>query len=119
MLFAYLTTSSELGQFFKFHSLITHYQEHKAENQSITVWQFLIVHYASADEVDADYHKDMQLPFKSHSECGHLLVMIPDFTDYSSFILDGFSLTSNPIPNYWAIYNNSIADNIWQPPQFS
>jgi len=67
----FLFTNTELRQLLKFPVLVEHYFEHKEKNGHLTIWQFLHMHYASGDTPDADYDKDMKLPFKSHADCAH------------------------------------------------
>jgi len=62
----YLISSTELRQLLKFPLLIQHYFEHKAEDNNITIWKFLSIHYEEATVIDVDYDKDQQLPFKSN-----------------------------------------------------
>jgi hypothetical protein len=68
-LFIYLFSTTELHQLLKAPLLIEHFMEHREENKDITLWQFLYAHYAGDYVKDADYDKDMKLPFKTHSNC--------------------------------------------------
>lgn len=56
--------TSPLYQLLKVPSLIQHFTEHKALNESISFIDFLSMHYWGDDLDDNDDEKDMQLPFK-------------------------------------------------------
>lgn len=58
----------------KLPEFIEHYKEHKAENKDINILTFITLHYLNGSEKDADYEKDMKLPFKTH-----------DFSQISSY----------------------------------
>ncbi|MFC3560323.1 hypothetical protein [Pedobacter jamesrossensis] len=68
VLCCYLFSSTELSQFLK---LIGHYLEHKNKQKDLSLWGFLCVHYFNGDVRDADYEKDMKLPFKTCTTQGH------------------------------------------------
>ncbi len=53
-----------LEQLFKLPVLIAHYFEHQERGQSITVTEYLSMHYWGTDINDDDQDRDMQLPFK-------------------------------------------------------
>lgn len=88
----------------------------------MTLWQFLCLHYAQGDLRDADYDKDMKLPFKSHDCCNNMSVVAfitqqisivafsekPAYVEASSFrILEEI------------FFNDSFLSNIWQPPRLA
>ncbi len=62
-----MLTSTELCQLSKSPILIQHYTEHKAADKSISFFGFLKIHYFNGNPHDADYDRDMQLPFKTSS----------------------------------------------------
>lgn len=65
LLLALMTVNSlSLQQLFKLPVLIAHYFEHKERGQSITVTEYLAMHYWGTDINDNDQDRDMQLPFK-------------------------------------------------------
>jgi hypothetical protein len=115
-LFIYLFSTTELHQLLKAPLLVEHFIEHREENKGITLWQFFYVHYAMGDVKDADYEKDMKLPFKTHSnwvssfsnDLPSTKVSIEkpiQFLQKKSFATkDQFLLTS-------------FLSNIWQPPR--
>lgn len=62
-----LLTSTELCQLAKLPILLEHYKEHAQLNQGISFVTFLKMHYFNGDPKDADYERDMQLPFKTNA----------------------------------------------------
>ena len=54
----YLLSTTELSQLLKLPAFVNHYIE-------LTLWQFFCIHYAHGNVRDADYDKDMKLPFKT------------------------------------------------------
>jgi hypothetical protein len=114
----YLISLTELNQLVKIPVLIEHFIEHKEKNTELSLWQFLDMHYAHGDVKDADYDRDMQLPFKSHDGCISSLMPV--------FVPGSFSLIlERPIPlenNNYFIYteqflNSAFLSSIWQPPK--
>lgn len=58
-----------MNQLLKMPLLIEHYFDHQVENKDLTLFRFLNMHYTNLHPVDKNHKKDMQLPFKSHSDC--------------------------------------------------
>lgn len=117
LLATYLFTTTEFGQLLKVPILISHYLEHKASS-NLTLSQFLSMHYAQGDVKDADYAKDMKLPFKTHENCANFI---------NTLVAQPFVLVSNPLcvhvkkAKYLLIANKrtfSYHSSIWQPPKF-
>ncbi|SHE33134.1 hypothetical protein SAMN05444008_101167 [Cnuella takakiae] len=67
LLFVQLSATTEFSQLFKLPVLWQHYQEHKEENKDVSFISYLTMHYLNGDAKDADYERDMQLPFKTGS----------------------------------------------------
>ncbi len=65
LLAAYVAAATPLGQLLKLPVLVEHFAEHRRENPDISVFGFVVLHYFSGNVRDADYERDMQLPFKS------------------------------------------------------
>lgn len=116
----YLLTTTELSQLLKLPAFITHFAEHKAQDKSLTIWQFLFIHYAQGDLRDADYEKDMKLPFKTHDNCNASIgVAVPavatiflEKPHYFVVINQQFFLTDDE-------FSSISFSNIWQPPKIS
>lgn len=66
LLTIYLCNATECNQLLKIPVFFAHVQEHMAEHRYATLWGFITEHYFSGDIHDADYERDMELPFKSH-----------------------------------------------------
>jgi hypothetical protein len=114
----YLLCATQLTELFKLPALIEHYIEHKAEDESLSLFEFLHIHYAYALTVDDDFEKDMRLPFK---------MLSPTFCTYVSIcqklpniILSIRELSSKcrvQIVSLDIIYCPTYFGCIWQPPR--
>ena len=119
-LFIYLFSTTKLHQLLKAPLLIEHFIEHREENQGITIWQFLYIHYAMGDIMDADYEKDMRLPFKSHDTCvsvvSNFVVSLPETFSVPQLkpILEEQNFSTKD-----KFLHTSFLSNIWQPPRTS
>lgn len=60
----YLFSTTEAAQLSKFPVILEHFHEHQKENPRISFLAFLDMHYMHGSPRDADYDRDMQLPFK-------------------------------------------------------
>ena len=93
--------------------------EHKQENKDITLWKYLCIHYAHSNMKDADYEKDMKLPFKSHEDCSNLNFEPFTVTVFSSEIIKPIiNETQLFPPRNESFLSSSFQSNIWQPPKF-
>ena len=107
-----------MSQLVKLPILVEHFIEHKKTNQSLSLWQFLDMHYAHGDVMDADYDQDMKLPFKSHDGCFSSASVI--FVNAGFQTLDHKVLVSSN--NMYSVYNEPLVPSaylsfIWQPPK--
>lgn len=116
----YLISSTELRQLLKFPLLIQHYAEHKAENKSLRLLQFLAMHYNDEDIIDLDYSKDQQLPFKSQNGYTGAVLSVFEPTPFYLLVPRTFFYTAKHhfIPND-DFTNTVFLSSIWQPPKFS
>ncbi|HTM67328.1 MAG TPA: hypothetical protein VL093_13455 [Flavipsychrobacter sp.] len=117
-LFIYLFSTTELSQLLKMPLLIEHFIEHKEENRDITFWQFMHMHYSMDDVKDADYDKDMKLPFKS---CTHSSSSVSNvYTPLTvTFFLPQLRVNCED-RNFTSrdqFLQTSFLSNIWQPPR--
>ncbi len=98
--------------------LVEHFIEHREENRAITLWQFLYIHYAMGDVKDADYDKDMKLPFKSHDNCVSATSNVYILFSESFFIPQPKQILQEKT---FAIKEEFLLTcflpNIWQPPR--
>ncbi len=68
MLIAIVFAATPLQQLVKLPVLVQHLAEHRQQDPTLTVAEFLMEHYLFEDndeKNDTDYSRDMQLPFKS------------------------------------------------------
>jgi hypothetical protein len=114
----YLLSTTQLSELLKLPLLIQHFTEHQKETKDISFLIFLKMHYFNGDPKDADYDKDMKLPFKTT----HVNTSI---STYIAFESQSFQLKRQiytelkirvfTIFDSW--YSNSYLNAIWQPPK--
>lgn len=114
----YLCSTTEASQLLKLPVVFEHFREHRMEDHSISLLQFLELHYLHGSPRDKDYDRDMQLPFKTHSDC--LVAIAP------AFIPKSVELVAVP-PIELPRQENLVMDDqvlfsaylsrIWQPPK--
>jgi hypothetical protein len=73
----YLNSATELHELFKLPFLITHLRHHQQEDKSLTLVDFLRIHYLGNHPMDNDDTEDSQLPFKSPGNVSPLDIFIP------------------------------------------
>ncbi|KAA2243148.1 hypothetical protein F0L74_11575 [Chitinophaga agrisoli] len=66
LLTIYLCNATECNQLLKIPVFVMHVQEHQQEHRYGSLWGFIVEHYFSGNVRDADWQRDMELPFKSH-----------------------------------------------------
>ena len=113
----YLFSATELGELLKIPQLFVHYTEHKTQNNKISFFDFLTMHYSNDHgENDAD---DMKLPFKSHDNCS--------ITNNQVFFVHSFPIITiksveSSLEKIKACKEeflfSSFQSTIWQPPKF-
>lgn len=119
LLCCYLFSATELVQFLKIPVLISHFIEHKAQQNDLSIWQFLCIHYASGDVHDADYAKDMKLPFKTCTS--HVYSQNPFRLESVGCLIpqdQGTEFVETRLNYYWLVETTSSTGLIWQPPKF-
>ncbi len=80
----FINGATELHQLFKLPFLLEHYRHHKQEDKSLTLVDFLRIHYTKNHPADNDDNEDNELPFKSDGNITHLdipLVTIKEVTE--------------------------------------
>lgn len=108
----------DLGnQLTKVPKLFEHFNEHKTLNPSVSLLDYLAMHYWGTDLDDNDDDKDMQLPFKKFD------ISSPNFI----FFLENKPLLS--LPRKWSaipystagyvseVYHNPVFGSLFRPPQ--
>jgi hypothetical protein len=100
--------------------LIQHYTEHKQQSSSISFIDFLDIHYMHGSPKDADYDRDMQLPFKSctHSSLTFAAFIIPA---PETFTLRRIAHSARKLKTILSSsdYSYNYLSSIWQPPRAS
>ena len=98
--------------------LVEHFMEHRQENKDLSFIAFLDIHYAHGSPKDADYDKDMKLPFKSIANSNIASISfcspIPYFKENPVFYFAG---DKNQFPDYSFTYSSAYLSAIWQPPK--
>jgi hypothetical protein len=63
LIFLHLIANTDLIEVFSLGKLISHFQEHKKSNPTVSFIDFLNMHYIGDDGNTTDDNKDMELPF--------------------------------------------------------
>ncbi|WP_164112162.1 hypothetical protein [Sphingobacterium sp. xlx-96] len=113
----YLTTFTPFKEVWKLPILIEHFMEHRAEDPSISISAFLDMHYMQGNPRDADYERDMQLPFKVISHAGVISVAIPPSYIFFQAAPPLYNQEEKPILYDVAAYSFNFHRSIWQPPK--
>jgi len=114
----YLCTVTEAHELLKLPVIFQHFIEHQSEDNSITVFQFLKIHYGQDDVRDDDYARDMQLPFKTAGE--FFTSSVSPFVPLNSIIVLPYPsvFSGNQHKVYYAPkLHSNYQVNIWQPPK--
>jgi hypothetical protein len=114
----YLLATTEAGQVFKLPVIFQHYQEHKHLDKDLTILEFIDIHYMHGSPRDADYDRDMQLPFKSpiHSTIITSNFVIPAlifFFERKIYFIE----KKKPLVYSTSGYSFNFHSSIWQPPK--
>jgi len=115
----YLLTTTQLCELLKLPLLVEHYREHKQQNKDLTILGFLEIHYAHGSPKDADYDKDMKLPFKSLTNTNFLSVSFcTPFLVLKQQPVVLFYKIENHFSSYSFTYTSAYLSAIWQPPKY-
>ncbi len=107
-----------MSQLLKLPVLLSHFEEHQADNPGLSLAEFLQMHYAGDDRNDSDHQRDMQLPFKTHDNCSaQLLQVCPPLS--CSVALPRILHAEGPQPGFPhdVFVSSAFLSNIWQPPK--
>lgn len=120
LLSIYLISITELSQLIKLPVLVEHYIEHKEKDSGLSLWQFLCMHYAHGDVKDADYDKDMKLPFKSHDGCINAITVAFIPQNHAHLFIKPVFTNANTYSVYTEKFlTSAYLSSIWQPPKLS
>lgn len=75
----FLLSTTELHQFLKLPVLFKHFQVHKKQDKSLSLLDFLVLHYSQDHPIDNDDSDDNQLPFKNFEAINHVDITIIPF----------------------------------------
>ena len=119
-LIAYLFSATDLKELLKLEVVIEHLHEHQRSDNSITLIQFLVMHYVTDDHNDKDNDRDNQLPFKSPDNQFSNLSFIQINNPFSTISFQSFiSQADNFFPAYDSYVPSSFQTLVWHPPQIS
>jgi hypothetical protein len=109
---------TELHQLLKLPVAIEHFREHRRTDPGISFSSFLLLHYFNGDKQDADYKRDMQLPFKSSADCSQLILLSLIIPSHSGITIQPPVIDErNNFPVLQeGVYSCHLTD-IWQPPR--
>lgn len=117
LLFFYCFSNTELHELGRLSAFFSHFKEHQQKDSSISLLEFIRIHYFNGNKVDDDYQKDQQLPFKT-ADCANAapshVIPVPE-----AFVLQTVEIF---IPRSVPAYDQSTLPacyptDIWQPPK--
>jgi hypothetical protein len=116
LLLSYLFSMTELHQILKTPLLVEHYYEHN-DKEELSVLTFLEMHYLNGNVKDADYEKDMKLPFKSFQDNHpNVVLSLPETTSFFNFF--SYPISEQKSFSFENQVNTSnFFTSIWQPPK--
>lgn len=117
----FILGTTEAHQLFRLPLLVSHYITHTQEDKSISVLQFLSMHYSGEIVYDADYEQDMQLPFKQTSDAFLFFVAV------AAMVLPFTLLYKEPHFSWLSVkravdkflQTHLFTSFFWQPPRFT
>lgn len=114
-LFILLFSNLPFHQLVKLPVLVQHFQEHRQRDQSVSLLDFLSMHYWGRDLNDNDQERDNQLPFKAfHKEClEHFSTPVKTFA-FKSVIY--FYKSDFPLPSEAYLPDTKLAA-LFRPPR--
>ncbi len=112
---SYTISIFQLGNF------LTHFHDHKAEDNETNIISFLRAHYFEKHHHDANHEEHPELPFQHHARgiiniAAQLPFILPQLlpnVTYSTLTHSGNAM----IANSQLIHSASYLDEIWQPPR--
>lgn len=116
MMLVFFNSFTELHQLYKMPVLIEHYKEHRSANPSLSFFQFLKLHYEKI-EIDDDYQRDQQLPFRD--VCATTFTLVTEAPPAMVSIEKKASIVkrifyNEDIKNYF----HQFLQDIFQPPRY-
>jgi hypothetical protein len=120
LLLLYAAVYTPVSELFKLPVLITHFAEHRTEDQNISFLRFLQLHYFNGSPKDADYDRDMQLPFKNgeYTLVSFSAIFIP-VMEKAVPDVPVQVLQTQKVKQSENFFSSVYLSNIWQPPRLS
>ena len=116
----YLLSATEARELLKFPVIFQHYQEHKLLNKTITLLEFLDIHYMHGSPHDEDYDRDMQLPFKTCIQPTGIMANVIVPSPFFVLVPVVYFIEKRQLLSYTnSRYSCNFHSSIWQPPRFS
>lgn len=120
LLSVYLFSATNLLELLKINVVVQHFRETKQLDNSVSLFQFLVMHYVTDDHNDKDNERDKHLPFKSPDICISNVCFVSIACQFSSLNFQFFGVEVNDFfPNNDSFVIASFHALIWHPPQFS
>lgn len=114
----YLLSSTQLKELLKLPILVEHFIDHKKLDSQFSFIDFLCMHYAQGTAKDADYEKDMRLPFKSaENPLGSYVSFYLPVPVFKQDVIVHFTERKQPFALYNFTYSSAFLSSIWQPPR--
>lgn len=112
-----MISSTELSQLLRIPLLIEHFIEHNQEGNHLSIADFFHMHYFEKQHMDADYDKDMQLPFKTiDGNTMQVMAFIPFTHPYLK--VKPFYTKTVKFDAYHSLFiDDTYLSSIWQPPR--
>lgn len=112
-----MISSTELSQLLRIPLLIEHFIEHNQEGNQLSITEFFHMHYFEKQHMDADYDKDMQLPFKT---IDRNTIQVVAFIPFNNSYLEVKPIYTKSVKldTYKSLFIDSdYLSSIWQPPR--
>ena len=119
LLFAFLTSNTELHQLLKLPVLIHHFMEHHDQDHHESFADFLKKHYADNPNHSDNHHHD-NLPFKTN-ECAtmHNSTVAYYHQHHFSFCQPMIVFKNISVTSKVEFSSSAFLSSIWQPPKIS
>ena len=108
----------EVVELMKLPALFTHFQQHQLEDSSISLFDFISLHYSDPDHHDKDPVTHHSLPFSNHHshncQLHQVIFTLPEITPPSTPVCQYIK----PNTLYCKQEEATVLFAIWQPPKF-
>lgn len=101
-------------------NLLEHYQEHKNQDNTLSFWSFMQLHYGSDFQKHKTAHDHSKLPLKNATPSVCVFIIVYDI-GYSTFNISTFlaipEQKKTVLPSYLHVFTSRHLSDIWQPPR--